>query len=195
MGSASAPTPFDSAEMTMEALLATVRSVLEALGDARPRVAAVGIAGMAESGAPLDRSGHPLAPVIAWYDDRGADEVAHLQATFGPDLARRIGQPVRPVMTVVKLGWLVGRGVSGVTRWLGVPELVLHALTGEEATEFSLAARTGCYDVVAKEWIPEVAEAAGFGVDVFPPIAPAGAVMGRVTTDGAAWSGLPPASP
>jgi xylulokinase len=103
----------------------------------------------------------------------------------------RIGQPVRTVLTAAKLGWLLDSGVTGMARWLGVPELGLHALTGAEATEFSLAARTGCYDVAAREWIPEVARVLGFSVDLFPPIQPAGAVMGRVSPKGAAWSGLP----
>jgi xylulokinase len=178
--------------MDSGALVIGLSALLAALGDDRRRVVGVGVAGIAESGVPLDRSRRALAPVIAWLDPRGGDEVAQVEQHFGPDLALRTGERLRPVATAAKLGWLVAHGVSGLERWLGVPELVVHALTGAEATEHSLAARTGCYDVTKQVWIPEVAALLDFDVDVFPPVHAAGTVMGRVTEDGAAWSGLAP---
>jgi xylulokinase len=188
------PTPFQSThgrvEMKVEALLGALGRVLGGLGERRQGVAAVGLAGMAESGAPLDAGGRPLAPVIAWHDGRGEDEVELLERRFGPHLALRTGQGANTKMTVAKLGWLVRNGVSGTAGWLGVPELALHALTGVEATEHSLAARTGCYDVVAHRWLPEVAAVVGISTDVFAPVRAAGEVMGRISLDGARWSGL-----
>lgn len=193
-GAATVATPFTATdgrvEMPVEALHACLREVLAALGDRRRQVVAAGIAGIAESGAPLDAARRPLAPVIAWHDERGAEAVAVLEREFGPDLALRNGQPANTKMTVAKLGWLVAHGLGGMDRWLGVPELAVQALTGAEAAEHSLAARTGCYDVVAQRWMPEVAGALGFSTGAFAPVHAAGSVMGRVSADGAAWSGL-----
>lgn len=182
-------------EMGADALRYCLQAVLADLGPRRAEVAGVGIAGMAESGAPLDAAGQALAPVIAWHDGRGEEAAATLERRFGAELPLRIGQRIRTVLTVAKLGWLVGHGMAGMVRWLGVPELVLQGLTGEEATEFSLAARSGCYDVASKSWMPEVPGALGFSVDVFPPVRPAGATMGLVCRDAAAWSGLPAGVP
>ena len=198
-GLAAVRTPFRTddgrVEMTVDDLHTCLATVLADLGDARRQVEAVGLAGMAESGAPFDAVGRPLAPVIAWHDGRGEEAVAVLEGHFGRELALRIGQPVRTVLTAAKLGWLVANGVGGVARWLGVPELGLHALTGAEATEFSLAARTGCYDVAARQWIPEVGPVVGFGTHVFPAVIPAGACMGRIGGAGESWSGLPAGIP
>ena len=198
VASAATRTPFVTeggrAEMEVADLRNCLGNVLGKLGGARHRVAGVGLAGMAESGAPLDASRRALAPVIAWHDTRGEEAVSTLESCF-PGLAHRIGQPVRSVLTAAKLGWLVGSGVGGVDRWLGVPELVLHALTGAEVTDFSLAARTGCFDVGERTWIPEVGAALGFRVEVFPPIEPAGSDMGRVSAEGAAWSEIPEGVP
>ncbi|HEX2119634.1 MAG TPA: FGGY family carbohydrate kinase [Acidimicrobiales bacterium] len=195
VGNAGAPTPFESTggrvEMDVDALVACLSRVLDQLGDGRRQVVAVGVAGMAESGAPLDATGRPLARILAWHDGRGEETVEVLQDRFGDALALRAGQTANTKMTVAKLGWLLDHGLEGMTRWLGVPELVLRALTGEEATEYSLAARTGCYDVTAHRWMPEVAEAAGFPTDVFAAVQPAGRVMGRVTAAGSLWSGVP----
>lgn len=197
--SSARPTPFvvgpAGVEADAGALLDTVAAVVAALGVPVRRAVGVGIAGLAESGAPVDQAGRPLAPVMAWHDPRGAEAVAVLEERFGDELARRIGQRLRPVSSVAKLGWSAAHGAAGVRWWLGVPELVLFALTGRRATDYSLAARTGAYDVVARRHIADVVEALGLPPDVFPEPAPAGAVMGEVTPAGAAWSGLAPATP
>lgn len=183
-------------EMPVDALLACVREVLAGLGDRRRQVVGAGVAGIAESGAPLGSAGQPLAPVIAWHDERGVEAVGLLERQFGADLELRTGQPPSTKMTVAKLGWLLAQGeIGNMQRWLGVPELTLRALTGAEATEHSLAARTGCYDVVTHRWMPEVGRALGFSSDVFARVHPAGRVMGRVSAEGAAWSGLREGAP
>lgn len=183
-------------EMTVDSLRAAVRAVLKDLGEELASVEGVGVAGIAESGAPLDDCGVPLAPIISWHDPRGEEVADRLRQRFGPDLDRRIGQRIRSVSSVAKLGWLVGEGgVSGVQRWLGVPELCLHLLTGAAVTECSLAARTGAYDVAERGYLPDVLDEVGIPGDVFPPVQPAGAVMGQVSPAGAKWSGLPPRTP
>lgn len=195
----SSPAPFATSEAGTEAsvhsLIDAVARAVAALGEARAGVVAIGLAGVAESGAPLDRGGQPLAPVIAWHDKRGEDVAERLTERFGPQLARSIGQPLRYVSSVAKLGWLVEHGLSGVSRWLGVPELCLWSLTGSHATEHSLAARTGCRDVGQMQWIADVAESASFDVRVFADIFPAGAVMGHVTASAAASFGFPAGIP
>jgi xylulokinase len=195
---ASVATPFTASdgrvEVPVERFRAAVAEVLEGL-EPRSEVVAVGIAGMAESGAAFDGDGRSVSPVIAWNDERGGDVVDRVVERFGDGLAVRIGQPLRTVSSVAKLGWLAKEREAAC--WLGVPELALHSLTGAAATEHSLAARTGCYDVGERAWMPEVAEAAGVavGVGVFPLVRAAGTSMGRVSAAGAGWSGLPEGVP
>ena len=141
--------------MEVAGLGRALEEVLGALGPAREQVAAVGVAGMAESGAPL-RSGRPVGPIIAWHDGRGEETVASLEHRFGPSLARWTGRRLRTVSSVAKLGWLLDHGLAVPDRWLGVPELALWLLTGAEATEHSLAARTGAYDVTERRFLPDV---------------------------------------
>jgi len=189
------PTPFQASDGRIEAsaerLISAATALVATLGTARDRVAAVGIAGMAECGVPLDAAGEALAPVIAWHDPRGSDIAEHLATRFGEALGLRTGQRPRAVSSVAKLGWLVAHGTTGVCRWLGVPELALRDLTGAEATEHSFASRTGCWDVVEQVWLEDVAEAAGFPVSVFAPVLAAGSVMGLIGSDAAGRWGLP----
>ena len=190
-----ARTPFVSTDGRIEMPVATfmreISGLLAALGGDRGRIAGVGIAGIAECGAPLTAQGTPLAPIISWHDPRGGDVVARLENTFGDGIGLRTGQRPRPVSTVAKLGWLVEHGCGEVTRWLGVPELCLWSLTASQATEHSLASRTGCYDVIDRTWLDPVARAAGFSTGVFPPVAHAGTPMGRISAAAATRWGLP----
>lgn len=199
VGSTAGSTPFEvrsaGVEADVDALLATVAEVVGRLGDRVADVAAVGIAGLAESGAPLDAGERSLAPVIAWHDPRGAEAVALLEERFGDDLARRVGQRLRTVSSVAKLGWLTANGVAGVRWWLGVPELCLHRLTGIRATDFSLAGRTGGYDIGRRAPMPEVPAALGLPGDVFAEPVAAGTAMGAATAPGARWLGVPAGVP
>ena len=194
VGAATAATPFvrrgDRIEMTFDALRSALERLLTGFDGHGYRVEAVGITGMAESGAPLGAHGMPLAPVIAWHDSRGVEAVATLEEHLGVELPRRIGQRIRTVSSVAKLGWLVDHGTMGIQRWLGVPELCLFALTGTQVTDYSLAARTGAFDIVSCRWMPEVPDALGFPVEVFPAVQAAESTMGRVTGDASTWSGL-----
>ncbi len=191
---ASVPTPFrastDGIDMTVadfeRALVATVGGV----GPTRERVAAVGVAGMAESGAPF-RAARPVGPIIAWHDGRGEATVASLERRFGAALASWTGRRVRTVSSLAKLGWLLDHGIPAPDRWLGVPELVLFLLTGTEATEHSLAGRTGAYHVTDRTWLPEVTHHLGIPEGVFPEVYPAGSPMGLVGEEAARRFGLP----
>ena len=212
------PTPFaasaDGIDMGVADLGRAIAAVVAALGAPREQVAAVGIAGIAESGAPL-RAGRPAGPIIAWHDSRGEETVASLEARFGTELPRWTGRRVRTVSSVAKLGWLIDQGLATPDRWLGVPELTLLLLTGAEATEHSLAARTGAYHVTERRFLPEViahvlgwtepASAATPGgssssegrvaAGLFPPVRAAGTAMGVVSAEAAARFGIPAGVP
>lgn len=189
-----APTPFETSgsrfEMTLEALRAAIATAVTALGDQRRRVLAVGIASMGEAGVPFNRSGQATGPLIAWHDQRGGKVVRQLDETFGSALPARVGQATRTQSSIAKIGWFIQHGVE-VARWLGTAELGLWSLTGEQATEPSLACRTGAFDIRHGRFIADIITAVGASPDVFAPVRSAGEVEGLVSSEGAAWLGLP----
>jgi len=146
-------------------------------------VAGVGVSGMAESGALVDEDGRVVAPVLAWFDPRGGDEITAAPADFRAEFPRRTGLPVTALASVAKLLHLRDTGVDLVDRtWLNVPELVVHALGGARVRELSLASRTGLLDQDDAEVWPRALELLGVGAGFLPDPVRAGDVCGHAGT-------------
>ncbi|MBA2515939.1 MAG: hypothetical protein H0V22_01245 [Solirubrobacterales bacterium] len=167
-----------------EIVRATLAAAAEALANGPAGVvAAVGVAGMAETGVLLDRHGRPVGPAIAWHDARGADEAAEIAAQFGARaFAERTGLPASALCSASKLRWQLSRlpaAARGV-RWLGIPEWVARSLGAAEVAELSLASRTGLFELVAGVWWSEALEWLGVQADFMAEPVQAGVQIGRV---------------
>ena len=190
-GSASTPwtvTP-TGAETTAQDLLDSATTALAALlSDCPPgHIAGLGVTGLAESGVLVDRSGSSVAPVIAWHDTRDGVELAELRAGFEDEFAATTGLPLRQQWSLTKHRWLTRHvpGVAAAVRRFNVPEWIVKALGGEEATEQSLASRTGWLDLAARRWWPEGLDWSGAAESLMPPLVTAGTALGRVSADAA----------
>lgn len=138
------------AEMTAAQAIAVVHE-LAAEADTRLdegyRIVALGVSGMAEAGVLLDAAGEALAPIMAWFDPRGAAQIAATPADFRAEFPGRTGLPVGPLASVSKLLHLRDTGIAlAGTTFLNVPEFVVHALGGPRVAEYSLVSRTGLID-------------------------------------------------
>ncbi|WP_285041441.1 FGGY family carbohydrate kinase [Plantibacter sp. LMC-P-059a] len=172
--------------MEAASLIATVRELLDhvaaELADRfgpAVRVRALAVSGMGESGIVLDAVGRPVAPAIAWFDPRGAEQLAALPATIAEQFAGRTGLPLGVQVSVVKLLHLRDAGLDlAGTRWLNLPEYLVAALGGEEAAEYSLSSRTGLLDQDTGAPWPELLEHLGVDATFLPPFVDAGTPLG-----------------
>ncbi|MDF2047330.1 FGGY family carbohydrate kinase [Microbacterium sp. Kw_RZR3] len=138
------------AEMTAAQAISVVHE-LAAEADARLdegyRIVALGVSGMAEAGVLLDAEGTALAPIMAWFDPRGAAQIIATPDAFRAEFPGRTGLPVGPLASIAKLLHLRDNGIALVgTTFLNVPEYVVHALGGPRVAEYSLVSRTGLID-------------------------------------------------
>lgn len=140
------------AEMPAERALAVVhdlaREVDETLSrQGAYRVLAVGVSGMAEAGVLLDDADVPAAPLMAWFDPRGGEQILRTPEDFRAEFLGRTGLPVGPLATISKLLYLRDQGVPLTGRtFLNVPEYVVRSLGGPRVAEYSLVSRTGIID-------------------------------------------------
>ncbi|HEY0168205.1 MAG TPA: FGGY family carbohydrate kinase [Jatrophihabitans sp.] len=170
----------DAAEVLASARLAVAQALRTA---PRGPVIGVGVASMGESGVLLDRGGDPVAPVIAWHDNRDAEQARRLGERFGAeDFARRTGLPLRCQWSLTKHRWLIDHHAPSrdAVRRLGIAEWVVRQLGGEEVSEASLASRTGWLELETRAWWPEALEWSGMRPSLLPPLVTAGAAVGRV---------------
>ena len=176
------------AEMDATALLASAKTALvEALADAPPGpIAALGVASLGEAGILLDRHAQPLAPVIAWHDTRDHAELADLRNTVAArDFSATTGLPLRQQWSLTKHRWLLDNVPAARTavRRLNVAEWIVRGLGGEEATEQSLASRTGWLRLAQRSWWTDTLEWSGASENLMPPIVTAGTPLGRVSAE------------
>ncbi|WP_369199399.1 FGGY family carbohydrate kinase [Streptomyces sp. PU-14G] len=155
---------------------------------------AIGVTGMAEAGAPLDRDGVPLGPVLAWSDPAPAPYAERLARRWGrAALHARTG--VLPQAKVPLAKWCaLSAGMPDLPvrmrHWAGAADLVAHALTGRLGTDATFAQRTMAWDPEAGAWLPDLLAEARLGPHHMPPVHAPGAPVGHVTAEAAAATGL-----
>ncbi len=169
-----------NAEDIVSAVLEAVRAAIAA-GPAGVRIVAVGVTGMAEAGVLLGAGDEPVAPVIAWYDTRGAAQAERLGVDL-PEFSASTGLPTTTTCSIVKHAHLAAeQGVRGA-RWLSLPEWVVYRLGGAQVAELSLAARTGYLEIAGPRWWDEALRWTGAPPGFLPEPVVAGTPAGRATT-------------
>ena len=171
--------PVTDADVLAEAIAALVAEGWREVGNGAP-LAAIATAGVGEDGLGLDAALAPVAPAIPWFDRRAAPEAARLAA--GPAATPRAGIVMDETRTGAKWLWLRRHrpDLAAASRvWVALADYPLVAWGAEPFMSETLAARTGCYDVAARDWIPALLDACG--APPVPAVAVAGRVVGTVT--------------
>ncbi len=145
-------------------------------------VIGIGITGMAETGVLIDARLRPVMPAMAWYDERGKEELAALPAGFAEEFSSVTGLACKAECSFSKLLWRTSRGESMPegARWLNALEYIAFRLTGITITEPSLASRTGLLDQANSTlWAPALA-LIGANEQLLPEMRNAGTSIGHV---------------
>jgi sugar (pentulose or hexulose) kinase len=174
-----------SAESIVDAAQNALRDALtEVPGE---RVIALGVASMAEAGVLVDVHDVPLAPVIAWHDQRDEQQLDDLVAQLGADaFSSRTGLPLWTQWSLTKHRWIVDSLplARAAARRYNIAEWVAHQLGAEPATELSLASRTGWLDVATgRPWSESMAWS-GASESLLSDLVTAGTALGVASTSG-----------
>lgn len=145
-------------------------------------VLGIGITGMAETGVIVDAAGKAVTPAMAWYDQRGAEELAALTQEFRDDFQAVTGLAAKAECSFSKLLWLTAHGftITPGMRWANALEYVAYSLTGALFTEPSLASRTGLLDQSTVAPWTRTLSMIGADASFVPELRSAGVSFGRV---------------
>ena len=150
------------------------------------RVAALGVASMAEAGVLVAPDDAPLAPVIAWHDSRDSAQLADLARQLGGErFSVRTGLPLWTQWSLTKHRWLTDNvpATRAAVRRYNIAEWVVRQLGGDPASELSLASRTGWLDLETGAPWDESLEWAGAHRSLLGDLVTAGTHFGRVRAD------------
>lgn len=179
------------------ALPSELKRLLSALPEgALRRVRAVALTGMAEAGGFVALDGRqPVSLIWPWFDRRALTVYDRLGSA--PPFSGRAavtGLPGSYKYGVFKLlAMLPGLALPPEDAcFLGLVEQAALALTGELATDETLAARTFAYDIFQKAWDVPFLRALGLPPSVFPRVFPSGEPVGVTRARG---FGLPDGIP
>ncbi|MCB0070769.1 MAG: hypothetical protein KDE20_04890 [Caldilineaceae bacterium] len=168
---------------------------LTAALDDPARIAGIAVASIGETGVPLDRGGRPLAEAIAWFDNRTEAQARRLNATIGgARFFAATGLPVIPIFSLCKMLWLQEERPDAwqqAATWLNAADYLAYRLSGEMATDYSMASRTLALNLARLEWDRDLVREAGISPDVLAPLAQSGTRLGPILPEVAAATGLP----
>ena len=193
------PTP-RSGEALQAVVLGAIREVAV---DSPYPVAALGVASMGETGSLIGPDGEPRGDLLRWADGDGATADRLVAAAGAQALYEATGVPAphkSPLTHWLRLAADDDPRLADA-RWLGVDALIVSALTGEAATDHTLAARTMAYRLpaaghpLADGFDADLLGLAGLTPDRFPRVALPGEAAGTLTEHASAALGLPAGLP
>lgn len=147
----------------------------------------------------LSKSLNTVAPVQMWCDARCADQCEEIESRVPVEKLLEItGHTAVTGYTAPKLMWLADHepDVLSRTAHLMFPkDYLTFLLTGQVGTDYSDASNSLLLDVRSGTWGETIASTLGLGSINLPDLNDATEVVGHVTHEGAAWSGLPEGIP
>jgi xylulokinase len=157
-------------------------------------VAGVGVTSFGEAGVPLDINGNILSSMIAWYDPRAFQQEEWLERVLGKEKIYRItGQLLSSKFGIAKVLWLrenCPAVFEKCVKWLSMEDYIIYRLSGEFATDYSIAARTLLMDIHRLDWSDEILARIGLAKSLLPRLYPGATTVGQVTAKAAAETGL-----
>jgi xylulokinase len=176
---------------------ADVVALCRALLETRPAhaVAGVCVSGIGPAVVVADAAERPLRPAILYgIDSRAQEQIRRAEQRYGQDvLLRHIGNRLTTQSVGPKLEWIADEEPevwSATRRIFSAPGYVVHRLTGEYTLDtYSASTSDPLYDLTTRTWwepawkeMPDIER---------PRLARPGEVVGTVTAQGSAATGLP----
>ena len=187
------------ADVWWQAVGTTVRQVIAASGIAARDVAGIGVDGVSWTLLPVDESVNPLFPALIWLDRRAADETAWLKALAAADeLVNLAANPLDSAYITPKLVWLQRHHpdtFEAAHKFLTASGFIVARLTGEFTCDYTQAYGYHFFDIAHERWDAATAQHIGIPVEKMPRLCACTDVVGTVTAQAAAHTGLVPGIP
>ena len=137
---------------------------------------------------------NPIRRTIMWTDQRAIAECEALRSGWGEKVFSTCYQMPAPTWTLPQMMWLKANEPEVLKKTehvLFVKDYVRYLLTGKAATDYIEAQGTLFFDMRKMAWDPELIALAGLRMSAMPEIIRPTDVVGTVSKEAAAATGLP----
>ena len=148
-------------------------------------ITALGVTSFGETFAMLDKDDNILSPSILYTDPRGENESLSLSDSVGRGKMTLItGVKPHGMYSISKIMWHKNNTpdlYKKCDKILLGEDFIVYSLTGKRKISYSLAARTGAFDIEKKCWSDEIFKAAGIDKNLMSAPAYPGEIVGNIT--------------
>jgi L-fuculokinase len=160
----------------------------------RDAIGAVVVTAFSDDGAPVDKNGNLLYPVISWQCPRTVD-IAQRVDNYIPsaDLFRVTGEQPMSQHTLFRLLWLKANVPGALDRahaYLMTPGIINFRLTGRMTNDPTTADSMMLMDIRRRAYATDLVRRAGLDASLFAPLVEPGTVIGPLTRQAARRLGL-----
>jgi xylulokinase len=174
-----------------------IRELLDTAQVGAQAVAAVGVSSQAPSVVPVDAHGRPTHPALLWLDRR-SDRQCRDRADGGGRIRDIAANAPDPYYAAPKVAWLLENRPElrrRTTHLLMTNGYVNMRLTGERSVDTGHAGLSLLAGIEDVRWSPDLAQLWGVPEEWLPPIGEPTEVLGTVTAEAAAVTGLQAGTP
>ena len=162
------------------------------------KIDAISITSFGESFVCLDKHDKPLSNFMLYIDTRGSECCRELAMKLSEaDFHAKTGQYFDPMFSVFKLRYLADiRRVlpEKTSKICFVADYIAYRLGSEHICEYSLASRSGMFDIDKKDWWKDAIDFSGFKSSSLPHPVSTGTCTGRLSASAAELAGIEPGS-
>ncbi len=156
---------------------------------------AIGVAGQMHGAVFLDANLKVIRPAPLWNDQRTGAACLEIESAIPRlELIQRTGNPAVTGFQLPKLLWLrqtEPESHSKVRHVLLPKDYLNFVLTGQLATDPSDASGVGALNLARRDWDTDILSALNIPLSLFPSVQASHTVIGQLSPDWAAQTGLP----
>jgi xylulokinase len=182
-----------------KAVCLATRLALKAVPDGPVRIGGVAVSSQAPTLLPVDKDGQPLRPAMIWMDRRAEKEAQTLKEAFGDGIIEKVsGNQADPFYVASKIRWFKLHEPDKfklTSAFLQANGYINYRLTEKLSMDKVHAALLQLRNYEKDEWSEEICHWCGVDPGKFPPIYQGHEIIGEVTREASAVTGLLPGTP
>lgn len=151
------------------------------------KIASIAVTSFGETFTMLDGNDNPCAPSMLYTDPRGKEECEFVLQKFGAEaLAFKTGAALHTMYSLPKILWIknnMPEAYKAAKHILLMQDYIVYMLSGVCQIDYSLAARTACFDIENRCWAKDILDFCEIDINLLSTPVASGSAAGVIKTD------------